>query len=900
MPEEHDALAALKSALADRYRFDRELGRGGMATVFLAEDLKHHRRVAIKVLKPEIALAVGPARFLREIQIAARLTHPNLLPLHDSGEACGFLYYVMPFIEGETLRDRLQRERQLPVEEAVSIACDIADGLQEAHAHNIVHRDVKPENILLQSGRAIVADFGIARAVTASVKESLTSSGVIIGTAQYMSPEQGLGEREISLRSDIYSVGCVLYEMLVGEPPYTGPTVQAIVARHAAAEIPSLRLVRPDVPDEIETIVRKALGKVPAARFASAAALANALRSYGKKKTRFRLRGKSRIAAVAAVVVIGLAGVLAVATRIFAGPLDENDWVLVADFDGPPSDPELATAYRDLVTTALQQSQFVRVMDRRQLNEIMRQAGIAETTHVDIELGRQLAQRGSVRAVLVGAIEPLGTGYSVVAHVVSAEDGKALASAASTAPGADRDRALVNAAETEVKQLRSQLGERREAIAENRPLRDVATPSFEAFRFYSAAADRTLMHMDYAGGNALLAKAISLDSGFAAAWALAASNYITERQIDSARYAFERALALPNRLSRAEEYRLKGDVAYIINHDVPAAIKWYDLYLAERPYSRTGRSNRALYWSALGEYDKALSDLQEAVKLNPFGPSLIQPTLLNLGAIQVVLGRNEEARETARQLTGPVAAYLAIMLANAESRWRDADSLATLALASPETQGVFRVNALTSRAGALAALGGVRAADSALRDAAISSKGSSARWYERARLLLALASSERPPAVGDIVPADTSVAAKMLRGLFTAAAGDTVAARAALSNARHLSNRDIAVIGTMPLLVECLIATHGGRWREVIDRLGPTALAGEQDPTILDRPDSFLQRLVVANAYSRIGDRDSTAVYLKLMLRPMRIPPGHFALRGLTDAFARRQLAALQGTVSGK
>jgi len=251
--DEHvDPLEGFKAALADRYHFERELGQGGMATVFLAEDVKHHRRVAIKILKPEVAAAVGPARFLREIDIASNLTHPNLLPLFDSGEALGFLYYVMPYVEGETLRDRLNREKQLPLDDAISIACDVADGLQSAHSHDIVHRDIKPENILLHGDRAVVADFGIARAVTRSAREPLTSSGIIIGTAQYMSPEQGLGDQDVGVRSDIYSIGCVLYEMLVGEPPYTGPTLQAIVARHAGAEIPFLRLVRPDVPEEVE------------------------------------------------------------------------------------------------------------------------------------------------------------------------------------------------------------------------------------------------------------------------------------------------------------------------------------------------------------------------------------------------------------------------------------------------------------------------------------------------------------------------------------------------------------------------------------------------------------------------------------------------------------------------
>ncbi|HEY1952236.1 MAG TPA: protein kinase [Gemmatimonadaceae bacterium] len=894
LAEHGDPLAALKSALADRYRFERELGHGGMATVFLADDLKHHRAVAIKVLKPELAIAVGGARFLREIDIAAQLTHPNLLPLHDSGEAAGFLYYVMPFIEGETLRARLKRERQLSLEEAIAIACDVAEGLQYAHAHGIVHRDVKPENILLQSGRAIVADFGIARAVTASAKESLTSSGVVIGTAQYMSPEQGLGEHDVGLRSDIYSVGCVLYEMLVGEPPYTGPTVQAIVARHAAAEIPSLRLVRPDIPEEVERIVRKALGKVPAARFSSAADLAAALRSYKTRRVRFALRGRRRVAVYAVAVVLAIGGVLAVASRIFAGSLNENDWVLVADFDGPAKDPTLATAYRDLVTTALKQSRFVRIVDRRQLNEIMRQAGIAETTHVGIELGRQLAQRGAVRAVLVGGIEPLGDGYSVVTHVVNAETGAPLASAASAAPGPHPDRALVDAAEAEVKQLRAQLGERRSDIAQNRPLRDVATPSFDAYRYFSAAQDRTVMRSDYPGSNALAAKALALDPGFASAWVLTASNYITERQLDSARYAYDKALALPDRLSRPEQYRLKGDVAYVINHDVTGAIKWYDLYLAEVPYSRSGRSNRGLYWSALGRYDKALEDFQQAVASNPFGPRLIQPTLANLAATQVVLGHYDDAEKTLADLSGPFASYVRIMLATAQSRWPASDSVAVAVLASPDAQGLFRINAITSHASALAAAGSARDADSVLRAAALDSKGAASRWYERARLTLAIASRRGVPRRHDLATGDTSVAADMLRGLWAAAAGDTTSARTVLTSRARMSLQDSALVGSAPALIEGWIDARAGKWRAVTSLLGPVASAGEQDPTILDRPDTYQQRWLVAYAYDALGMADSAAVYLDLILRPTQLPPGQFSLRGLSYPFARKRLADMK------
>lgn len=889
-----DPLAGLKTALADRYRFDRELGRGGMATVFLAEDLKHHRAVAIKILKPEVAIAVGAARFLREIEIAARLTHPNLLPLHDSGEVDGFLYYVMPFIEGETLRDRLHREKQLPLEVAIAIACDVADGLEYAHAHGIVHRDIKPENILLQSGRAIVADFGIARAVTASAKESLTSSGVVIGTAQYMSPEQGLGESEISLKSDIYSIGCVFYEMLVGEPPYTGPTIQAIVARHAAAEIPSLRLVRPDIPEEIEIIVRKALGKVPAARFPSAAALAEALRNYGKRKRKFTLRGRRRIAAIAAVLVIGALGVLVAVNKIFAGPLEQNDWILVADFDGPSKDPRLAAAYRDLVTTALGESRFVRIMDRRQLNEVMRLAGVPETTFVDVDLARQLAQRSSVRAVLVGGIQQLGSGYSVVAHVVSAEKGTALASAAATATGPHPQEMLVSAADEEVKQLRSQLGERRSDIAEVRPLRDVATPSFEAYQAYSEALDRTLMKGDYPGSNQLLWRAIALDSGFANAWITLAANYLTARQIDSARFAYEKALALPQRLSVAEQYRLKGDVAYALNHDVPAAVKWYDLYLAEVPYSRAALSNRALYRSALGDYERAAADLQEAVAANPFGPELIQPVLVNLAAIQVVLGRNAAARQTAAKLSGPFEQYVAMMLATSESRWRAADSIANAVLAKADAPPVFRMNAVTVHASALAAQGSYNAADSVLSDAASGSKGVAARWYERARLLMAIAANSPVRTRTDLVAADTSLAADMLRAIWASAAGDTVMARAREARLRKLTQRENAIVGSGPALIEANIAAHAGQWRNVVNQLGPAALVGEFDPTIVDRPDSFLLRWTVANAYEKLGMPDSAAKFLNLILRPTRLPPGHFALIGFSYNQARSRLAKLQ------
>ena len=228
MPE---LLGRLQSALADRYRIEREIGAGGMATVYLAQDVRHDRRVALKVLRPELAAVIGAERFLAEIKLTANLQHPHILPLFDSGEADSLLFYVMPFVEGESLRDRLNREKQLPVDDAVRIATEVAGALDYAHRHGVVHRDIKPENILLHDGQALVADFGIALAASKASGARMTETGMSLGTPHYMSPEQAMGEREITARSDVYALGAVLYEMLTGEPPFTGPTAQAIVAR---------------------------------------------------------------------------------------------------------------------------------------------------------------------------------------------------------------------------------------------------------------------------------------------------------------------------------------------------------------------------------------------------------------------------------------------------------------------------------------------------------------------------------------------------------------------------------------------------------------------------------------------------------------------------------------------
>src|SRR5687767_1297074 len=267
----------LESALLSRYNLDRELGRGGMATVYLAIDLRHERRVALKVLHPELSSALGPDRFLREIKLVARLNHPHIVPLFDSGEAAGHLYYVMPVVEGETLRDRLLREGQIPVDESLQITRGIASALDYAHRQNIVHRDIKPENVMLQDGEALVMDFGIAKALSLASTDTLTQTGMMVGTPAYVSPEQAAGEAVLDGRSDQYSLGCVFFEMVSGRKPFVGSTAQAILSRRFSDPVPSLRSIHAETTDHVETALLRALAKEPKDRFATTMDFARAL-----------------------------------------------------------------------------------------------------------------------------------------------------------------------------------------------------------------------------------------------------------------------------------------------------------------------------------------------------------------------------------------------------------------------------------------------------------------------------------------------------------------------------------------------------------------------------------------------------------------------------------------------
>jgi serine/threonine-protein kinase len=345
-----DSVARLATALADRYRIERELGAGGMATVYLAHDVRHDRKVALKVLRPELSAILGGERFLAEIKTTANLQHPHILSLFDSGEADGLVFYVMPYVEGESLRDRLTREKQLPVEDAVRIAREVADALEYAHQHGIVHRDIKPENILLHGGHAQVADFGIALAASRGEGGTrMTETGMSLGTPHYMSPEQSMGEREITPKADIYALGCVLYEMLTAEPPFTGATAQAIIARVMTEEPRSLTLQRKSIPPHVEAAVERALEKLPADRWASAAQFAEALQGGGPGDRGTggpRMAGSSRPAVPrsrgpALFAAAALSGVVLGALGLLAG------WQLARPGAEPPRPVRFTLAFPD-------------------------------------------------------------------------------------------------------------------------------------------------------------------------------------------------------------------------------------------------------------------------------------------------------------------------------------------------------------------------------------------------------------------------------------------------------------------------------------------------------------------------------------------------------------------------
>jgi serine/threonine-protein kinase len=901
-----ERLEAVRASLADRYAVDREIGRGGMAAVYLAHDRQHDRDVAIKVLSPNLAAAIGPDRFLREIRIAARLQHHHILPLFDSGTSHGLLYYVMPYVPGLSLRDRLVREIQLPLPDTLKIAREVADALSFAHASGIVHRDVKPANILLAGfpppggslgqWHALVADFGIAHAAGAADDEALTESGIAVGTPEYMSPEQGTGEPGIDGRADVYALGCVVFEMLAGEPPFRGRTAQATIARHRLDPVPSLRVVRPALPAHVEAAVERAMAKVPADRFPTAAAFAEALEAEPRAVAtpvpatpRPTVPPRRWLPAVAALVLLLAAGALFLHRERagLAAPAADPVWILVSDFEGPPTDSTLALALRELVTAELDQSSAIATMPRAQLVAAMRDAGLADTTPLSGDVARELAVRSSVRAVLGGSVLPVSPGhYSIVLRAIEPDSSRTILTVTRGATDAD----LVQAAQASAREVRERLGERRSDIQADRALVQVATPSFAAYRLYVEARQLTIQG-DLPAGNRLLHQAIALDTGFASAWGSLALNYLTMRDPDSAATALAEALRRPDRLSDVEHYRLEAEAAYALRYDVPSAVHWYDLMLQLAPLSVAGHNDRGIYLYTLGRYEEALAEFQRAETLQRFGVDQAQVAIFNQSVTLLALGRDAEAAGALGKLHGAWADYTGLLLATYQGRWTLAESLATARAADPTTSSWIRTPALTMLAGARAAQGHVAAAERDLRAAMAAADGSARPWFGNSLLLLAAASGR---AAGPVPPAllrDTTAGSMVSAGVWAAMNGDLASAERRLVAIGRLPDVQQRRLGLGPALLEATIFGARGNWGSVVRRLGPSALVGELDGADPDQPSGAVARLLVGEAYERLGRPDSAAAFYLRVLDPTHVPFGHLALRGLVHPFVLRRLA---------
>ncbi len=422
-------LTRLQAALADRYRLERELGAGGMATVYLAHDARHDRQVALKVLRQELAAVIGADRFLAEIRTTANLLHPHILPLFDSGAADGFLYYIMPYVDGESLRERLRREKQLPVDDAVRIAREVASALDYAHRHGVIHRDIKPENIMLHDGSALVADFGIALAVSTAGDTRMTETGMSLGTPHYMSPEQASGIKDLDARTDIYSLGCVLYEMLAGQPPFTGPSPMAILARKSVEPVPALWIVRETVPQAVESVIMRALAKVPADRFATVHEFAEALHAASEggpadsRPVVLTSRRRTRIiAGLAAAVLVASAAASWVLSRQGAELVPSR--VVVAIFENRTGDPSLnplGAMAADRLTDGIQLTGIVEVVPTTATLFVASTLPPKNATS-DAPLSdlRLLAEETGAGTVVSGAFYRLGDSLQFQARIVDA------------------------------------------------------------------------------------------------------------------------------------------------------------------------------------------------------------------------------------------------------------------------------------------------------------------------------------------------------------------------------------------------------------------------------------------------------------------------------------------------
>ncbi len=605
-------LDRLGPALAGRYTLDRELGRGGMATVYLADDLKHRRKVAIKVLHPELGSLLGPDRFIREIQIAASLNHPHILPLYDSGVAEGLLYYVMPYVRGESLRQKISRETQLSIAEAIDIVRQVASALEYAHVHGLIHRDIKPENILLHEGEAMVADFGIALGLASGEgrkrgsggEERLTGTGITLGTPHYMSPEQSAGERTLDARSDVYSLACVLYELLAGEPPYTGPSAQAVIAKRFTDPIPRVRRLRATVSPAMEQAIMKALATSPADRFPSAATFIEALTAP-------------------------------------AGEQPRSPSVAVLPFRNLSTDPEnefFADGITEDVIAQLSKIRSLKVISRTSVMQFKNREQSLR------EIGATL----EVATLLEGSVRRAGDRVRIVAQLIDAEADQHL-----WAETYDRQLTDIFAIQTDValqiaSALEAELSPDERKRIHRKPTSDVRAYQLylKGRQYYSRYTAESIQQ-----GIEYFRKAIAVDPDYALAHTGLALTYAElaageggapvrpDEAYREAKQAIARALALDSQLGEA--HSVLALLKFTRDFDWAGAEEEFKLALELSPGAADIYDHYGWLCAALERWDEALVLVKRAQELDPLMHRAdVATTLLRAG-------RNQEALEAA-------------------------------------------------------------------------------------------------------------------------------------------------------------------------------------------------------------------------------------------------------------
>jgi serine/threonine protein kinase/tetratricopeptide (TPR) repeat protein len=585
-----DVLQHLKSALASRYFVERELGSGGMATVYLAKDLKHRRRVAVKVLRPEVAATLGPERFLQEIETVAKLTHPHIVPLYDSGVAGGLLFHVTPYVEGESLRGRLRREKQLPIEDALRIAHEVADAMDYAHRRGVVHRDIKPENILLEERHAVVADFGIARAIDAASGARLTETGIAVGTPAYMSPEQAGGDHSVDGRSDLYSLGCVLYEMLAGEPPFTGPTVESVIHQHLSVDPRPVTELRPAVDRDTCAVVAKALAKTPADRFSTAAEFAATVAPGGE-------RGEPP-----------------------ASVAERTASIAVLPFRNMSGDPEneyFSDGLAEDIIDALTHVSGLHVVARTS-------AFVFRGKEADV---REIGARLNVEHILEGSVRRAGTHLRVTAQLVKASDGYHLWS-----QRFDREMTDVFAIQDEISQ--AIVEKLRLRLSPDRPLVRSYTENLAAYDLCLKARYH-LLKMTQEGreaGRRYCEQAIELDPDYARAHVMLSESYLwsafwgstsPQEAFSRAKSAALEALTLDDTI--ADAHSALGTVLACGEFEWLGAEREFQRALELGPSAVAVRYDYAWCYAVwflmpLGRVEQAIFEMRRALELDPLDP----------------------------------------------------------------------------------------------------------------------------------------------------------------------------------------------------------------------------------------------------------------------------------------